>query len=338
MKGIIYIVSPSKIPFPSVAYGGIERCILNLYKGFTKIGRKVKVLCNLDMNAPKNPDFISITTTNQQQVFKEYIYHSDEFIQGVLDFIQKNVSKEDFVILNHIEQKRIAQIILKKNIGVLEICHYARNFIGLNKIVFLSRIHKLIGCRKGYIIHLPVDPDIFFNDPSPPIISGEYILSVGRVCQHKRTYQSYKIARYMGLKLVIAGPIQDKIMAEKFLHNCQYMGSCDQNTLRNLYSHAMISTCLTGWIPPETGGLFQVEALMCGSSVLSSKSGGLWDSYEKESCVEYSSYKPISRIAKQIESLVKNRTNDMKLREIEKVRRKYSPEVIARKYLDFINK
>ena len=338
MKGTIYIICPSKILFPTISYGGIERCILNLYKGFSSLNQKTKILCVTNKEHHNN-DFISMITDNKSQNFNKYKYHSDEFIDGTINFLKENISKKDFVIFNHIEQIDIFKIASKKGIKSIQICHYNRDYIKEANIVFLSKTHKLLSLprRRGVVIHLPVDPDVFYYDSvSSPMIKGDYLLSVGRICRHKRTYQAYILAKAMGIKLVVAGPIQDQKIADKFLHDCEYLGNCNESQLRNLYSNAICSICITSMFPPETGGTFAIEALMCGSPTISSKVGSLMDTFQPLSCIEYSSYKPLSFLIKEVNTFLEKRTPEIRSSEIERAKSQYSPRVIASKYLELI--
>lgn len=337
----IIFVAPGTLEMPVVKYGGIERVIWNLANGFVQKNYEVKVLSKrnkafddkLDLLFDPYEDNKSIKS-NIVKVTNNLAHHPKEYLDGIFTYFEKNLNSDDVVFLNHSEQKDIRKYLENKQIKFYEIGHY-RNFSGDTNIIFPSKMLKNIFFNKsGHVIPHPTDFDEFYYIDNKPLVDEDYLLCVGRICKNKRTKTSLDLANELGLKCVIAGPIHEKEYANTFLDRCIYMGNCDSSQLRNLYTHAKVSTCLTTLLPPETFGLFQVEAQACGSFVISSKTGGLKDTFFDNSCVEYSNYKGIKKVCKEFNTMINNEDVLSKEQVSQQARKKFSIEAVVAMYID----
>jgi len=337
----IIFVAPGTLEMPVVKYGGIERVIWNLANGFVQKKYEVKILSKRNETYDDKLNLV-FDPYGDNEIVKEKIvnirenlaHHSKEYLNGVFTYLEENLNSDDVIFLNHSEQKDIRKYLENKRIKFYEIGHY-RNFSGDTNIIFPSKMLKNIFFNKsGYIIPHPTDFTEFYNVNEKPLINEDYLLCVGRICKNKRTKVSLDIAYELGLKCVIAGPIHEENYANTFLDKCIYMGNCDSNQLRNLYSNAKVSTCLTNLLPPETFGLFQVEAQACGSTIISSRTGGLQDTFFDNCCVEYSNYKGVKKVCKDFNSMIDSKDLMNKAQISQQAREKFSIEAVVEMYID----
>lgn len=108
--------------------------------------------------------------------------------------------------------------------------------------------------------------------------SGEYLLYFGRIHPDKGTWEAIQVAKKNGMKLIIAGIIQDAPYYEKYVkpnldENISYVGSVGPQErdaiLRNAY--ALLHPISFN----EPFGLSVVEAMACGTPVLAFGKGSM---------------------------------------------------------------
>ncbi|WP_456296407.1 glycosyltransferase [Vibrio sp. AK197] len=336
---MIYIIAPDFIELPVESYGGIERVVTNLAQGFINLNCDVKVLCKTNDRVkdefPFLIDLSKITAGDLESNKYNFRYHSDSYVNNIISYIDNYVNEDDIIFLNHIEQKVFIPSIEKKKARFHEIVHY-RNTAMRKKLVFPSKLYKSIHLKSGVVIPHPTSKDDFFPTKQSRLVEGEYLLCVGRICQNKRTHLAVKIAKRLNLKCVLAGPIHDDHYAKSFLDDVIYLGNLTSSELRNLYTYASVTACLTNCVPPETFGLFQVEALLCGSLVVSSALGGLRDTCNEYGVVKYRDYLPFEHNIKNIEKALSKYDLDKRGKSIQYTVENFTNTPVARLYLDRI--
>jgi len=337
----LVFIAPGTLEIPVVKYGGIERVIWNLANGFTEKGYSVKVLAKRNKSYEDKLKIIfdpyednGILINDIVNIKENLTHHSKEYLSGIFTYLQNNLEKDDVVFLNHSEQKDIRNYLEAKKIKFFEIGHY-KNFSGNTNIIFPSNFLKnMFFLKQGIVIPHPIDFQEFYIVDETPLIKEKYLLYVGRVNKHKRTKLVYKIAQQLGIKCVIAGIIEDKKYANQFIKECIYMGNCTSSELRNLYTFATATACVTSIFPPEAFGLFQVEAQACGSIVISSKNAGLKDTFFDNCCIEYSNYKGINNVCNKFNKMI-NSKNVLTKKEIsDQARKNFSTEAVVSMYIE----
>lgn len=263
---MIVMVSPGFLDMPVKTYGGIEKVIQQLSSGFIKNGHK-NVVLTPTKSANREGVFVHICREN--------------FQSGCLNFIQKNKELITCVIINHSSHLYLRNALNQLSLPTYEIGHW-RNFTSSRGRIYPS---KALWCmaptiRSYGIIPHPINmsvhrPSSDHNIKQTFNLPSEYLVSIGRVCPYKRTEMAYKYSKALGLKLVVAGPIDDAKYAQNFIDDCIYLGNVTEQQVAALNSSALIAFCLTKWFPFEPFGLFQAEAFGAGAKVFTSGTGAL---------------------------------------------------------------
>lgn len=320
---MIVIVSPGLLNIPVGDYGGIERVVYNLYKGFRAHSMESIIL------SPNNG--------GDRYIIDPRADHPRQTFNAAAEaWLKENLCNDDVVLLNHHSQKSIRAFLENVGLQFYELIHY-KNSSGRTKLIvpsmFLRKtfflLHNVVD-----VIPFPIDfAEFDLRNKEVAKISGDYLLNVGRIHRNKNPLLGARISKELGIKHVVVGPVQDESIKE----NLAEMGSLilpnsNSNDLINYYGHSLLSAALTTYFPPETYGLFQVEAYACGAKVLSSRSGGLKDTFLESHSVHYSYLSKFNSNMRRIEYFLKtNRSTPECIRE--NAFEKYNTLEIASRYL-----
>ena len=108
---------------------------------------------------------------------------------------------------------------------------------------------------------------------------GEYLLFFGRIHPHKGVREAIDVAQRVGIKLVIAGIIQDQdyFAAEVEPHidgkTVEYLGSVGPDQRADVLGHALALLHLISFEEPF--GLSMVESMACGTPVIAFACGSI---------------------------------------------------------------
>ena len=108
---------------------------------------------------------------------------------------------------------------------------------------------------------------------------GEYLLFFGRIHPHKGVREAIDVAQRVGIKLVIAGIIQDQdyFAAEVEPHidgkTVEYLGSVGPDQRADVLGHALALLHLISFEEPF--GLSMVESMACGTPVIAYARGSI---------------------------------------------------------------
>ncbi len=108
---------------------------------------------------------------------------------------------------------------------------------------------------------------------------GEYLLFFGRIHPHKGVYEAIQVAQRVGIKLVIAGIIQDQdyfaTKVEPYIDGTtvEYLGSVGPDRRAEVLGKAMALLHLISFDEPF--GLSLVEAMACGTPVIAFNRGSM---------------------------------------------------------------
>jgi glycosyltransferase involved in cell wall biosynthesis len=118
-----------------------------------------------------------------------------------------------------------------------------------------------------------IDPDQFTFRAKP----DDYLLYLGRFIENKGPLEAIRIAKQLGMRLILAGPSSEHFeQAVKPLidgRQIQYAGSVDSAQRNALLGGAI--ALLYPLREPEPFGLVQIEAMMCGTPVVGPRLGAI---------------------------------------------------------------
>ena len=108
---------------------------------------------------------------------------------------------------------------------------------------------------------------------------GDYLLFFGRIHPEKGAHEAIEIARTFGMKLIIAGIVQDREYYEKVIapevdgDRVQYLGSVGPNKRGEILAGAYALLHMISFDEPF--GLSMVEAMACGTPVIARPRGSI---------------------------------------------------------------
>ena len=323
---MIVFVSPGILEMPLSNYGGIEKVIQSLSKGFRLSGLETKILSPLGVKETNNHEY----------------HHCDKasFIEDVREFLYQNKAMIQCVFLNHVNQRPLLNDIKRLQLQYFEIGH-CRNFASNKNRIYPSRALRMMAptAYRSYIISHPIDFSEHKRVTKPNFqldLPDKFISTTSRIYPYKRTDLAVEYAKMLGLPLVVAGPQltdADKAYAAKFIDRTIYMGSVDTSAISEINSRTQMSMCLSKPFPFEAFGLFQAEAYAVGAKVFTAATGALGEytipwATEKHSIIPSIAQKRLNRLL--------NKTVDA--REISSIaHKKFSIEATVKRYLSLMD-
>lgn len=269
----IHIISLSCNPVPPQKYGGIELVIAHLCEGFVKRG--ANVICY-------SPGEFNIAGVTHVQTLTEpslHIKHGGipntmEHLICVKKKLQQLLRKGDVVIFNHADHYRY----LRKRLGIFnwlkanfyEVAHWIDAGIQKNVIYPSAHLMKDIG-KPGHVI--PHGEKLLFSN-SPTTPKEDYLFFAGRITKDKGVDIALTAAKRLGIKLVLAGPLNDKAFAETIIHDesVTYLGELTYAELFEYYSKCKAMIYMTQYTEPF--GLSIIEAMAAGAAIITTGKGG----------------------------------------------------------------
>jgi glycosyltransferase involved in cell wall biosynthesis len=154
---------------------------------------------------------------------------------------------------------------------LLEQPHQKMNYI------FISQALKNLWqgfVRNGDVVHNGIDMQRWAFNP----IAGDYAVWTGRMVPEKGAHYAIHAAREAGIKLKLAGAIQDQAYFERAVapymsDMITYEGHMDYQALYDLVSNARVFLATPCWEEPF--GLTVAEALACGTPVVAFRRGAM---------------------------------------------------------------
>ncbi|MBW1888628.1 MAG: glycosyltransferase, partial [Deltaproteobacteria bacterium] len=278
-KKNIYTAGISKIhqiglscnPLPPVAYGGIETIITNLSRGLVEKG--IPVICYSPLpfkikGVEHYPTLKECTLGPKEGVF---LANTEEHLKKIVQGINENWEPGDIIHLHHPEQYPYLCEKLKKkwfkNYRFLETAHWTRVALGKN-IAYPSQAIQQAIKKPGKLIFHGIDLSLFKPQPN----QQGYILYAGRVTKDKGVHIGAEAAAEYGIEFRVAGPLSDREYAATFMDKVNYLGELESEALASQYQGALALVYMTKYTEPF--GLSVVEAMACGTPVITTGRGG----------------------------------------------------------------
>jgi len=283
----IAMLAPSEEPVPPVKYGGTELVVYNLCEQLVKMGHDVTLLASGDSktSAKLVPIFDRALRTDPEVNALDFrdVY---KFIGTgkVIDYLQKN--KFD-VIHNHIGWRILAmsQLIDTPTVttlhGPLDIA-YQQKVYGMFKdanYISISNSQRKPMPELNFLatVYNGLDISRFKFYPE----AKDYFAFLGRMSPEKGPVQAIQIARAAGVKLVMAAKV-DKVDEKYFKEQVEplidgeqikFIGEVDHAGKLELLGNARALLAPIQWEEPF--GLFFVEAMACGTPVITMNRGSV---------------------------------------------------------------
>ncbi len=273
-------ISPLRVAVPPRDYGGTERCIANLTESLVQLGHDVTLFASGDSQTrarlvPMVPEALSFAPSTDAiayhyaalaKVYKQ----ADQFdiIHSHMDYLTLHfaaISDTPTVITLH---GRLD----KPEFGcVLRQFHHA-NYVAISK----SQQSTLPDLNWVGVVHHGIDVDAFkFYPETGRSGAGEdYLIFVGRIAPEKGPDRAIEVAKRAGIPLKIAAKVDpaDQAYFESVVKPLldhpliEFLGPVDEMSKRELMGNALALIVPIQW--PEPFGIVFIEALACGTPVL----------------------------------------------------------------------
>jgi glycosyltransferase involved in cell wall biosynthesis len=274
-------VVPLHVAVPPHAYGGTERVVHNLTEALVKLGHDVTLFASGDsqtsaqlvsgidraINFDRNVDAVAHHVAMLKEVYRQ---------AGTFDVIHSHI---DYLTLPFLGMTTTPTVITLHGRLDAEECQRVyhtypdANYVAISK----SQKRDVSGINWVGTVHHGVDVEdfVFYRKP------GEYLCFVGRISPEKRADRAIEIAKRAGVPLKIAAKVDPKdadyFNAEiKHLLKhplIEYMGELDEMSKRELMGNALALVLPIDW--PEPFGMVFIEALACGTPVLTCPCGSV---------------------------------------------------------------
>lgn len=274
-------VVPLQVAVPPHAYGGTERVVHNLTESLVKLGHDVTLFATGDSHTSARLVPGIDRAINFDRNIDAVAYHV-----AMLHDVYRQASKFD-VIHSHLDYLTFPFLELSATPTVLTLhgrldspeCRRVFNAFPNANYVAISESQKRDVPDISWVgtIHHGVDVEDFRFYPNP----GDYLCFVGRISREKRPDRAIEIAQRAGVPLKIAAKVdpkdEDYFNAEiKPLLNhplVEFLGELDEAGKRELMGRALALVLPIDW--PEPFGMVFIEALACGTPVLTCPRGSV---------------------------------------------------------------
>lgn len=280
-------VAPLQVAVPPRGYGGTERVVHTLTEELVRLGHEVTLFAAGDSRTSARLVPMVPRAINFDPAVDIAGYHV-----AMLDEVYDQASSFD-VIHSHLDYLTLPFTRRTATPTVLTLHDklsrpegrrvYARyraaNYVSISD----SQREDFPDLHYVATIHHGVDVESFPFVAEP----GRYLAFVGRMSPEKRPDIAIRIAQRAGIPLKIAAKVDAK--EEPYFRErivpllddplIEWLGQVDEQQKRTLMAHALALLLPIDW--PEPFGMVFIEALACGTPVLTCPRGRLWNCWKR---------------------------------------------------------
>ncbi len=340
----IALTSPFEERVPPVKYGGTELVVYNITEELIQLGHDVKLIASGDSQTSAKLIPIFQRSLRSNPKFNDLKLRDSFKFMGigkVCEYLSKN--KFD-IIHNHIGwrllpfQKLLPAPVVTTLHGPLDVPYQQEVYGEYKNSYFISISHNQ---RKpmpdlNFIanVYNGIDVDKFNYSEE----TEDYFVFLGRMSPEKGPVQAIKIAKMTGKKLIMAAKVDSvdeefyKKEVEPLIDNEQirFIGEIDHEEKNNLLGKAKCLLAPIQWEEPF--GLYFVEAMACGTPVITMRRGSAPEIIkDKETGFICDSIEEAAERTKLIDSISRKKCR-------QHVEAEFSRQVMTERYLDAYQK
>ena len=278
-------------PIPPPKQGGTEWIAYHQAKGLAQKGHQVILFAGKGSKENFQGTRVNVIELDLREPFQEPDLRFSEssrklrlemivlalVSQGLLDY------KDEFdLILNNMRGEAVflptAKLISKPFVNVMHLNFFPELANLFNKYktpiitISNSQRNEFPGLNYLSTVYNGVDTEQFSFNKTP----SDYLLMVGSIGRHKNQGAAIRVAKKLGMKLVLAGKIRDQDYFEELKKDIDgqqiiYFGEVGFDEKLKLYREAKAFLFPILWEEPF--GLVMIEAMSCGTPVIAFRNG-----------------------------------------------------------------
>lgn len=272
----IALIAPPWLPVPPPAYGGTEAVVHRLAVGLQELGHEVLLFTTGDSTCPVPKAWVreraDFNLLGQSLVEAQHIVRA---YQRVADF---DIVHDHTVLGPVLGAERMGGRLVVTNHGPFtpEFSDVLQSITGRAALIAISH---------DQASHSPVPVDAVIHHGLRPDElpvgrgDGDYLLFLGRFYPEKGAKEAIEIARAAGVPLRMAAKMREPMEIDYFHEviepmlgeDAQYLGEISGEEKAELIGSARALLNPIRW--PEPFGLVMIEALACGTPVLTRRAG-----------------------------------------------------------------